>query len=428
MTPTSIRLFLAGAVVAAIAIPPILVQGEAESRRRRDESRKQIAGLTSQDRNRLNRNREVFNELSEDERRQLRELHALLEEDRLKRQGELTQVMEDYYAWLKTIEPYQRDALAKASDSTKRITLIEEILEDQRMRIAKQRIQEDEDWQSFLARLPGGNSVPTMSEDSLHQLLTKVHDLFANDFPGSKQQELAGQRELAEAPAADAGRGELTPEQRLHRLIYHFELLKSIRELGASERTSRLFTWVNEPLLHELVESIGDPSIREFVFSEDNRFPSRMKFNLVIMLSLVHELYRQGHAATSPSDAELRSLFDQLPMPEQDRLLSLDAVDFRAELLRRHQEQTASVTMEDVRNLFRPPAEFMQRFRPRGPREGGPDREPGGGRPDRGDGNGRRGPPPGRRPDFIPPEDRGRPRFDDGPENRAPFPQPETVP
>ncbi|CAK9006567.1 Lipoprotein-releasing system ATP-binding protein LolD 1 [Durusdinium trenchii] len=409
VTPNRIRLFLIGAVLAAIAIPPILVQGEAESRRRRDDSRKQIAGLTSQDRNRLNRNFKVFNELSDDERRQLRELHALLEEDRQKRQGELTQVMEDYYAWLKTIEPYQRDALAKASDSTERIALIQEVLEEQRMRIAKRRIEEDEDWQQLLSRLPGGNSVPTMSEDSLHGLLTRVHDQFANDFPGAKQRQLAELRQMADA-SASSRRGELTPEERLHRLVYHYELLKGIRELGASERTSRLFTWGSEPLLRELVESIGEPTIAEFVLSKDSRFPTRMKFNVVIMHSLVHELYRQGNAAKAPSDAELRALFDQLPMPEQDQLLSLDAVDFRAELLRLHQEQTASVTMRDLLRLFRPPADFMQRTRPRGPRENdGP-----GGRPDRSDGNGRRGPiPDRRRPEFTPPGERGRPRFDD---------------
>lgn len=89
-----------------------------EYRRRQRE----IEALTTPERERLKRNDEAFRELSQDEQQRFREMHAKINDK--KNNSKLRETFEDYFRWLNTLNPQQRDDLRRETDPLKRIALV----------------------------------------------------------------------------------------------------------------------------------------------------------------------------------------------------------------------------------------------------------------------------------------------------------------
>src|SRR5688500_5739040 len=111
-TRTAKRLWLAGSIAAAIAVPPLILRpgpaGYADQRRR-------VADMNEVERAAFDRNASEYLKLAPPERSELRTLHESLESDRRDAQGKYAQASDDYYAWLSTIPRSARDELRRTT-------------------------------------------------------------------------------------------------------------------------------------------------------------------------------------------------------------------------------------------------------------------------------------------------------------------------
>ncbi|MBI3862536.1 MAG: hypothetical protein HY290_11640 [Planctomycetia bacterium] len=109
------------------------VRGDTLTPEVRDARRKEIAAKSGSERARLQQNFKDFrdeNKFSEAQRDWLRQFaRALKEDDR--GEGKLRSVMNDYFDWLSTLTPGQRDDLRKESDPAKREKRVRDLLKKQ---------------------------------------------------------------------------------------------------------------------------------------------------------------------------------------------------------------------------------------------------------------------------------------------------------
>lgn len=124
----STRIWFIVATLIALAVPPLMLRAEPEGI---DQIRTKVATMTQTERERFERNSSDYLKLTEEQRAQYRAMHAELEQDREQNQGRLGQALDDYYAWLLTLQSFPRQELRTTSDPQQRIAKIGTVLEDQ---------------------------------------------------------------------------------------------------------------------------------------------------------------------------------------------------------------------------------------------------------------------------------------------------------
>ncbi len=92
----------------------------------KESRRREIEQMNEVDRNRLQRNFELFQELTPTERDKVRQIHTTVEQDE-----SLKAVMEAYYDWLSTLSPVQREQLRRETDPAARVELIRQFKDEQ---------------------------------------------------------------------------------------------------------------------------------------------------------------------------------------------------------------------------------------------------------------------------------------------------------
>jgi hypothetical protein len=354
---THIHWWLAGSVLLALAVAPFLARGDQQSRETRRRHHEQIEKMSLSERERLERNWAIYRQLAPQRRDALHAFHQQIERDRSEGDGELAQVMEDYYAWLRTIDPIHRDQLNQTTDPSERLRLMRKFAHEKRARSVAR----------WIPRGPGrpgrGRDIPSLSSEELARVMEEIEKM-----PPSRLSRLS-----------TAEREELNQLQGVDRYVRVLEHLKRLEP----RKGPLLFDPLPEfsRLASRFDAVVENSAAREYVAESDSQSSRdrRVARLLVNALSIEHvqQRRRQGR---EPSTAELEEYFSSLPDDEQDEMLILEASDFHADLLNRYPQQTTEVSMRTIGELFFPPPDASSRSgrgRPPGSRTGRDGRENG---------------------------------------------------
>ncbi|MFO1094176.1 MAG: hypothetical protein U0992_12825 [Planctomycetaceae bacterium] len=376
----------------ALAAPPLLLRAAPDNW---NDVQQAVAAMPQTERDRLNRNIQEYETLSDEQREQYRRLHAALQDDADNKSGKLNATMEGYYAWLGSNPAYDRQTLRNETDSNRRLAEVE--------RIVRQRDEQASRWRTWRSRR-FLQDAPDLTPDQLAMLMGKLEDRLS-----------------------------LTPEDR-----------KRMQADDGSEKTgvARYFTLFSIMGHHKrkLDQLLEPPLDLDAIVAEipgltmPPEFPTapaefrRFLFLQMIVGNVLKE-YENEVRRQQPTTEKLEELVAHWPEDRKDdldRWLELEPSDFRSNLEREYAKQSNSLDMKDLWEVF-PDRGGRGMF----PRFNGPDGGRGGffrgGRPgdgpfgrgdrfERPDGPPPAGPPPGGEFGGPPPDGSGGPpRGDRGP-------------
>ncbi|WP_437226909.1 hypothetical protein SH661x_000074 [Planctomicrobium sp. SH661] len=382
MSPRAVKIWLGVSLVVAVLAAPFLARGDQSSRKQAEQYAAQIARMSESQRARLLQNERQYLAATSEQKASMQALHHALEKDRQHGHGELNEVMHRYDAWLKTIEPYQREQLSSTTDPRKRIELMREIVRKQSERAARRNMPFP--GQDFVRDRMPGDPAPVLDEKGLASVMSAL-------------------RQAADPRLTPAQREELDSLQGLKR---DFRLLQILQEHASGGGNAPRPLLEDPPaefrtVTEHINDSVTDDRVRNFIHSQPpgDGPPGRSqtpesRLARVISRSLMVELFKQRRVAqqTMDSDKLRKFLLESVPPDRQYELLSLEASDFQTDLKNMYldsQGQKDLPGMQDLRELF---GRGLMRGGP-GPGPGpGPDRGPFGfrdfrdGRPQRGPG------------------------------------------
>lgn len=360
MSPQALKIWLGVSLLVALVAAPYLARGDQSANLLKQKYAAQIARMSDSQRARLLQNEAQYRASTAEKKLALHTLHAALERDRIHGQGELTAVMQRYDAWLKTIEPYQREQLNNMSTPAERIALMQEVVSSQRARTARRNMP-------FFG--PGGERLPwapppMLDETSLRNVMQALEQAADHRF-------------------TDAQRQELNQLQGVNR---DFKLLRILKDVGTGLHPKPL---MEEPPLEfkevaaDIDKYTDDERIRNFIHDGptlQDAPPERIslpesRLAGLISQSLLAELFKLRRAAHQHLEvAKLQAFLESLPPDRQYELLALEASDFQIDLRNQYLDSSGLSDLpgiQDLRELFG-----------RGSMRGGPPGGPGG--PDRG--------------------------------------------
>ncbi len=141
------------------------------------ERHQQIVKMSQIERDRLQRNLNIFQQLSPEQQSQYRQLSDQLDENK-KGGGNLSSLLQTYTAWLQTLTPGQRESLRSEVDSSRKLGIVQKIKEDQFRKF--ETVSSDlPEWGPSMQR-PGRQSL-------LAQELTAVMKSLVADLPEEQQ-------------------------------------------------------------------------------------------------------------------------------------------------------------------------------------------------------------------------------------------------
>ena len=269
-----------------------------------------IADLPSDRRKRLTKNREDFEALGAPRQQELNQLDAEITQS-----PDLANVAADFYDWLRTLRPWQRDAIRKVTSGTAdKITLILQYLDEQEQQLA--------------VRSLGGPQVaatigkgPSLSSEEFARVITTIEER----LPPMQMQQLATE--------AAALRGTA-------RALIVLELSTSAAVNPVRPRTrpprpqGRLRPrWPGPMLARAIADSINSESVSSWLSEAGGAEARRIRLGLIVVRGLVHESLREIRR-NRPSDRDLQEHWVGLPREEQDELMRLPPSESKRRLRR----------------------------------------------------------------------------------------------
>lgn len=288
------RTLLIGAAALAFAVPPLLLRAEPENS---DAVRDKVARMSKTERDRLERNSREYLQLSEEQRAQYRQLHAVVSDDAADGRGTYQQAMEDYYAWL-AHHQLHRQELRNATDAAQRIEIIERLIEEQSRDLSSIR-------NPFLRYR--FRRTPVLSSDELAMVMAVVEEQI--DLSAEERQRLQ-------------------QRQGVVRYLELFRVLRS-RRLNLHELIAG---WDIEALLARFPEvRLPEPGM------DDPAGERRRQFVELVIANVLKE-FELERSKAAPTEAQLREFVENWPPAEQaelNKLLEMEPAEFRRQLERR---------------------------------------------------------------------------------------------
>ena len=259
-----------------------------------------IERMSAAETDRLERNFNRFQSLSEAERDDLRKLHSDLEQDQ-RNGGHLRDLMEAYSAWLKTLSPGQREDLRRASP-TRRAELVRRMREEQE----QQRSKPNPPANALGLRQP-------MRPQGLNQRdLDAVLRVVEEDLRTVLTAEQFNELKSLDGPAKH--------------LFLMEESLKSGREAGIAGYES-------DRLTRDMIEGITEPAFRNRLLQV--KFPEQRRHTLLFLIGMgiLSEIDR-----AKPDDRTRQEFFLKLKKSQQEELLNLPQEQIQERLTRLYME------------------------------------------------------------------------------------------
>ncbi|MCA9075193.1 MAG: hypothetical protein KDA93_09175 [Planctomycetaceae bacterium] len=324
--------------IASIAMMPVLMSSEDPVL---SERRQAIELMSTAERQRLERNFTQFQQMTEAEREQYRQLHAELAEDAANNHGRANEALLTYRNWLQTLSPSKRIEISEESDSAGKVRLIREVIEQRQDEELELRAGE------ALGRL---GSIPSLKPEDMERVLTIIGEAIEPEIPVDELEGFEG----------------------LSRTLKMFEVMGRRRE--------KLVVLLTEERLQAIKSALTNDSDRRMLeYLADNRPAPPQLASIKLTVTLIKNLEvaaRRGLRKEQVTPEKLQTYFDSLSLSEQDELLELSASQFRAELRRQYADENGfdRINRRDVEQFLRPGPE--NRLRGRG-KPGPPRSRPG---------------------------------------------------
>lgn len=342
MSRNNVRTWIVLSIGLSLGVAPFLVRGDQATRDRLEQNRQAIASMTQSERDRLDRNFEAYKLMDAQEISTLKAFHQKLSGDR---SSELVSVLDQYHAWLETIQPYQRDKLKETADPQQRIALMNEIIKEQRSRDAArflhdayQNTKDDQRTRFWTEML---RHVPILNESDFSSLMEGLEKNESLKF-------------------TSIGRTKLDQLEGLDRYILLLDLIKESTNVRSTDprRLGQIVLPQLQPAFEKMAQTfdsyVENSRAKDFVSqSKVGKYPQpeSMRIQGLILKSLLVHAAAKRHNAEVVSQSELETLFDDLSEEVQDELLELESIDFYKELIT--QERATRETLDSL-EIMRP--------------------------------------------------------------------------
>jgi hypothetical protein len=323
--PNSTRVWFVIASVIALAIPPLVLSAGPEGY---DAVRTRVATMTQTERNRFERNSQEYLKLTEEQRAHYRAMHAELEQDRQENHGRLTQALDDYYAWLATLQTFPREELRMTTDPQQRITRISNVLEEQ----SQEQLRD----LGYLRRM--FERIPSLSSDQLRRAMAAL------------ERAVTLNQEQADR---------LNSRDGIERYLEFFKILRE-RELRFDQVLDRADNAA-------LAAALPSGQLPDWSSAEDPAQQRRGFLSIVLFWNLMKE-HQLEIRDRRPGDSDLEAFVKSWPEDRQaelDRLLELEPDQFRQSLERFYAAEHMQLDIDVVGQVM-----FGRDWPPRGPRDG----------------------------------------------------------
>jgi len=269
-----------------------------------------ISKLPSDRRKRLMKNHADFDALDAPRQQELIQLDA-----KITRSANLAAVAADFYDWLRTLRPWQRDEIRKTTaEKADKIALVLQYLDKQEQQLAVRSLGGSQ----AAAALGNGPSLSTAE-------FTRVIATIEERLSAMQKQQLA--------TAADTLRGTT-------RALRVLELSTSatanpFRPGNPPPRPPERnrTRWPDHVLGRAIIAAINNKSVDSWLSEASEPEPRRVRLGLIIIRGLVHESYREIRR-NRPSDRDLQEHWVGLPREQQDELMRLPPSESKRRLQR----------------------------------------------------------------------------------------------
>lgn len=321
----STRVWFVAASAIALAIPPLVLRAGPEGY---DAVRTRVATMTQTERNRFERNSQEYLKLSEEQRAHYRAMHAELERDRAENNGRLTQALDDYYAWLATLQTFPREELRTTTDPAQRITRIGTVLEEQ----SQEQLRD----LPFLRRML--ERIPSLSSDQLRRAMLAL------------ERAVTLNQEQAER---------LNSRDGIERHLEFFQILRE-RDLKFDQVLDRADNAA-------LAAALPGGKLPDWSGAADPAQERRGFLSFVLYWNLMKE-HQLEIRDRRPDDSDIEAFVKSWPEDRQaelDRLLELEPDQFRQSVERFYAAENFQLDFNVVAQVM-----FGRDWPPRGPRDG----------------------------------------------------------
>lgn len=336
----------------------------------------QVVKMSQVERDRLQRNLTSFQKLPADKQAQYRELNNQLDENK-QTGGHLAGLLDTYSAWLHTLTPSQRDELKAATESNRKIALVQKFKE-----------QQFKSLEEFATSLPEMEPVgPRFMKPLSMSELTTIMNILVTDLPAADQEKIG----------------------KVHRPDQFAEVLRLSIQQAESPRS-----WPSTAVIAGIVDALPHQTRNLIRKNSPNQ---RKSVLTLIFWSIVFHASDEARSRM-PKEEDLKQILNNMDPNQRARLEQRPPEEMRRELTRRYFMARNDSTFDHLQELRLSMGRLMEEIGlppppppPRGPNGRGPDGR-GPGPEGRGPGPEGRGP-EGRGPEFGPgPGPGDRPRRD----------------
>ena len=269
-----------------------------------------IADLPQDRRKRLTKNSSAFQALKPD-----RQLELFQLDEKITQSTDLATTAADYYDWLKTLQPWQRDEIRKSTTTTqKKISLILKHLDQQERQEAERSLGGSQ----VVAALGKG---PSLDSEDFSRVITTV------------DQRLSPMKKRL---LADQGGLEGTSSRAL--TVLELSAFTAPPRDGLGPRPPRPQergrpSWPDADLANEIISSIRSQEIHNWLANPEATTHPQIQLGLLIIRSLAYEFIRKTRRSRA-SDRELQEYFVGLSPAMQDELMRLPPSEFERQVQR----------------------------------------------------------------------------------------------
>ena len=266
--------------------------GDADAAQMRDQRQKEIAAKSESERARLQRNFKAFRALPAAEQERLRQLDRELKED-ARTGGNLRSIMDEYYNWLATLNPGQRQDLHPADDPQH-----PERNDPARREIrVRQLLKEQQDQADATGAAKGARLPPRLSSKDLDAVLGVVEEAL-------RARNLLSAKDIKD----------LESKQGLARHVAIWGFAFSVRPSGPMGGPP---SWWSKEVMESMIEAIANERLAAHV-KAGQAMDRWLRLVRVIFAGL-----RAEHEKLKPGQDVLERFFVQLNSEQQDEIMRL---------------------------------------------------------------------------------------------------------
>ncbi len=298
-----------------VALCCAVARGDSLTPEAREARRQEIARKSESERARLQRSFKAFRELPQAEQDWLRQFAKELKEDD-RGEGKLRSVMNEYYEWLSTLTPGQRDDLRKESDPNRRDKQVRDLLK-------KQQELADATGTKAGVKTPHG-----MSTDDLDSVLSVVEKAIHNYLAPEEIEQL----------------------KKKHGVSRHTYVLDLAFRPGSGAGSQVMPRWWSKDVLEAMVNAVTNPVQQHQLRNKIDQ--GAKAIILQLMVAGVRAEYETEHEKIKPDQDTLERFFVQLSSAEQDEIMRLPFDQQQKKLLDAY---LTKKSLEDPDNFPKPP-------------------------------------------------------------------------